>query len=240
MPRSGSALESGDDAMTQHAGYANGAEAEQIGGRLVLDELFETPARALRRAPAPPVVEKAVARQMARAQGFSRAVRGLRSHLRQGPGGPRLAISHDAIPRVARQLGIQPRGVEILVRSAARGRAAQAREFDDEAFEVVFEFDFETGTECQGVTRYSLEWWGHRLALSSCATDNLLDVAEAGAAAATVCAAIPALKNQVVCGVAAGALTLGRLVIRRIHERGGRRGIVIRQPHLGPPVIWHQ
>lgn len=198
-----------------------------------MDELSmdEAPSRRPRRRPPPPAaLAAAIERQRSRAQGFERAVRGLAPRVRRQGNRVQLAIPQAAIPDLARRLGIQPRGVEILVRSAA----ARARPAG-----IAGELDLETGAGCQGTTRYSLHWWGHRLQLNSCHTEQVLDAAEAGSAVATICAAIPALKNQVVCGVIAGALVLGRLVVRRIHERGGKRGIVIRKPLMGPPVLWH-
>jgi hypothetical protein len=175
-------------------------------------------------------ISTAIERQRRRIHGFERAVRSLAPYVRRQGDSFQLDISSAAIPRVAQQLRIQPQGVAMLVQSAARARIAP----------VLREIAYESGAGCKGVTRYSLEWWGHRLALNSCHTNHVLDAAEAGAGAATICAAIPALKNQVVCGVVAGLLTLGRLVVRRIHDRGGRRGIVIRKPHIGPVVVWHQ
>jgi hypothetical protein len=175
----------------------------------------------------------AVERQQRRAQGFERAVRGLAPRLQRHGGRLRLAIPQAAIPQVASQLGIPPRGVALLIQSAARARPLPPAQ-------LTREVDFEAGSGCLGVTRFSTEWYGHRLALNSCHTMKVISAAEAGSVAAGICAVVPAFKNQVVCAVIMAVLNLGIYVVKSIHQRGGNRGIVIRKPLLGPPVVWHQ
>jgi hypothetical protein len=202
------------------------------------DELLmdEAPNRRPRRRPPPAALAAAIERQRSRAQGFERAVRGLAPYVRRDGNRARIAIPPAAIPQVAKRLGIQPRGVEILVRAASVAKPATSTL-------VAHEIDFEAGSACLGEFGLSPHIWGIRLRLNSCQTNDLIALAKTGAEATKVCAVVVKQpKAAAVCKVVAALLSLGVTLVEAIHKRGGNRGIVVRWvPVLGvPPVIWHQ
>jgi hypothetical protein len=224
-----------DSEMSDETGET-AMEVGEFDGEAMIDELFaqEVGRPAARAARPPPNLRAAIERQRQRNAGFTRAVRGLAAHVRRRGGRLVLAIPRSNASQIAARLGIKPRGVEILARSAAlrpaRPVAPMARELDMEA----------GGGSCPGRSDSARYWWGYRLWLNECQTKALIGAMKAGAGAANACAAIGGPKEY--CGTFAGVLNLGAGVVEGVDSLGGNRGVVISQPWLGvaPPVVWHQ
>jgi len=101
---------------------------------------------------------------------------------------------------------------------------------------LLSEFEWEAES-CAGITTVKSRWWGTRTWLNECDTKSLIAFLKGGGALGTgICAIIA--KHPACAGF--GIIAGGGFAIEAIDDLGSNNGIVISQPWVGPPIVWHQ
>jgi hypothetical protein len=83
------------------------------------------------------------------------------------------------------------------------------------------------------------KWWGVELCMDEANTINMLTVIDSGGDAVAVLAIVdPEVKSKVALALAVALVKIGAKVIKNVDEVGGKRGVCISHPWVGPVPGW--
>ena len=84
-----------------------------------------------------------------------------------------------------------------------------------------------------------LHWWGIELYMDETTTVNVLTLIDSGGDAAAVLAVVdPEIKSKIVIGLTVAITKIGAKVIKKVDEDGGKHGVIIKHPWIGPIPGW--
>jgi hypothetical protein len=84
-----------------------------------------------------------------------------------------------------------------------------------------------------------LHWWGVRASLDENKTQQMLSLIDSGGDAVALLSAIdPEIKSKVALAVGAAFAKIGAKIIKAVDENGGRHGVVLSKPWVGPVPGW--
>lgn len=93
---------------------------------------------------------------------------------------------------------------------------------------ISHEIQMETGSSCAGVSKVESVWWGVRLWLDECQTQQLIKALPIGSAALTpICAALGGAELAPVCAVFGGLGAAAGPLIDWADKSGGSQGVVL-------------
>jgi hypothetical protein len=82
-------------------------------------------------------------------------------------------------------------------------------------------------------------WWGVELCMDEANTTNMLGVIDSGGDAVAVLAIVdPEIKSKVAIALGAALVKIGAKVIKNVDDGGGKRGVCISHPWIGPIPGW--
>lgn len=99
-----------------------------------------------------------------------------------------------------------------------------------------------TADDCAGTTAAYLYWWGYRFYMDECLTQQIEGLLWMGAGVSAVCGVLAAFFGQVeitlLCGLAAGLITIGAGYIQYVDGGGGNQGIIVDYNWLYNDITW--
>lgn len=85
----------------------------------------------------------------------------------------------------------------------------------------------------------TVEWWGITACLDESNTTKLLTIIDSGSDAAALFVLLdPEIKSKVVIALCVALVKVGAKVIKGIDEAGGKQGVCLSRPWIGPIPGW--
>jgi hypothetical protein len=154
-----------------------------------------------------------------------KAVAAMRQHIAVRNGRPHFTLPARSTHHAAARLGIDHGLFSHLHRSLMMKKPLASQ------VTAAREFEWESGVSCPGVTNLETTWWGVKLSLDECKTQNLVDALKGGGGGAGAICTIIGLASEgvgwVICKAIAGLASALGYLISGVDNWGGKRGVVL-------------